>query len=444
MKLHSILEGVYLSSYANMGPEHLRAATDKAAMFMAPEYLYRPEDRPEDIVHLQPLDSAQSLSTLPNDPNRQLPSFAKAKIYYAFKVVPNTSFVNPEAGIDQKEDYTQALQDAIDVSHKPTRDAIKSANSLEDVEQILRKVQIAQVDRNMGQKSRDSAKESEGPIRTLRQAMVDNGFQTLDELEAYSRSAADYNDYKQKFLFHAAQSLARKIKNPQTVGEARMSTAILLRAVQNFRRVMGGNFDFIVYPESSKQFNLHMAEEFKSIYPNAQIVPLSKLAGSSTTIDADAIYDRASKLHNMAVSGQKMPARLNMDLERRSHVTSSKMYNIADLPPVENNETLKPADPRWVDWWSAQLAGKLEAAMRRAGDRPIVAKDLQMLGHDKRYLQMFSQPGVDCRDKSILVVDDNVAYGSTMEIIHDMLYKSRPRSIMLFTPFYMDNLTSVY
>ena len=68
---------------------------------------------------------------------------------------------------------------------------------------------------------------------------------------------------------------------------------------------------------------------------------------------------------------------------------------------------------------------------------------MQLLGNDKRYLQMFDQPqGIT--SKRVLVVDDNVAYGGTMEIVNDLLLKRQPEEIVIFTPFYMGTVSSVY
>ena len=76
---------------------------------MGPEYLYRPDDEPEDIVHLEVLGETEPLPSLVDVDQHQLTGFKGAKIFYAFAVVPSDTWQEPASS---RKDFSQIVSDA--------------------------------------------------------------------------------------------------------------------------------------------------------------------------------------------------------------------------------------------------------------------------------------------------------------------------------------------
>jgi phosphoribosylpyrophosphate synthetase len=429
-----------------MGPSEFAKATgrDKTAMFMGPKYLYRAKDHPEDIVHMEPIDKLVELPAIPDDPHA-LPSFEGIHIYYAYAVVPSSDFVEPGSASSPEANYTDYTELVDSVAHLVHPEEPRS-----EVERALADAN-RQVRWGMAYNPTIQA-EAEEDVKALEKALetMDKvGVSTLADLSDSTQKAHDYINYKGKFLFHAAQSLAKKIKNPSPE-EQETSDQFIRGAIQRLVQVHKQPFDIIAYPSSKKKagsnFNIRIAKALQDVYPNAKPIEISKLSGNETEINWEAVYDRALTYHEEAKAGmhKRGRANLNMSPDRRAKVTDSSYFNVADLPQVDPEITLTPADEEWVEWWVAQLVAQLEVPVKMSGDKPIVAKTLQKLGSNKRYLKMFAKPTEDLRDKAILIVDDNVAYGGTMQILNDLVREQSPKEVLIFTPFYMGTVSTAY
>jgi len=443
-------EGIYLSSQEGMGPKELsKARAEKAtpSMFMGPEYLYRPDDEPEDIVHLEVLGETEPLPSLVDVDQHQLTGFKGAKIFYAFAVVPSDTWQEPASS---RKDFSQIVSDAVNVTN------IYSDDTVSDVEESLRKVRrdLMIMFSHGSQQQKDNANKSFEALKKLIQVMQEEGVQTVGELEEITAEGLgafrDESDYKEKFLFHAAQSLAKKIKRPSTPGEVKMSEEILKRSIQLFVHRFREPFDVIAHPASGSGFNEALVAGLKNHYPNARKELLEKLPGKDTNINWEEIFDRAERGHKDAVrrlaAKEKMPkgyAKLKMPPDRRARLGQPEfaifIKDFLPLPEVAPDKVLEPTDPEWVEWWAADKVATGLFNLRKSGDNPPDMKALEGMRGDKRYAQIFKGPSQSVDGQRVLVVDDNVAYSATMQILHDLLQQQNPSEIVLFTPFYMSH-----
>jgi adenine/guanine phosphoribosyltransferase-like PRPP-binding protein len=457
MRLRTIREGIFFGNTTGLDPAGIEAARKKAAtgkgqhggargsgglvdLFMNRPYQYRDEDSPEDLVHLNPLNSVTQLPVLPDSPYARA-SFRGAKIYYAFSVVPRESYRGPEVesqfpSINISKDDAERVQkmlgkifdDAGQFTRKDLRGIIKTMdkNYLGDPEFQEHWPALQELKTLLPSYLDAMTKLKVGRVAGLTRALLRD-------------AELDRGKFSGEILDYAKESLAKKIKNPTAAGEQEMSRQVLERAVNNFVRLFPQPFDFIVAPESSSDFNGKLIGLLKARGgAGTPVVTLNKLLGRDVAIDFRSLYERAWQYHDEAVQTGKYLKNMVFTPERIAKAQQeTRTMDAKTLPAVDPGESLTPLDPRWADYWVQSKIGFLDAGLGPYQDKKPPIKALQMDDY-KQYMQLYSGEGLDdVKGKRVLIVDDNVDNSSTMQMLHALVKERGAGEVVIFSPFYM-------
>lgn len=183
-------------------------------------------------------------------------------------------------------------------------------------------------------------------------------------------------------------AFSKVLKEPLTPAGIKTRNLFIKQAADNFYKLMGNNqYDMVTYPESSKEFNKIFAEYVAKLYGTIAVQGFSKLPAKDVTIDEPNI-----KLHYNDTWQDRM-----------NYINMGGGVGHSGLLKANPNKTLQ------------------------------IKNFPQNL---RRYIKMWQQD-VNFRGKRILIVDDNVDQGGTLERIHDLVIKQKPKSIDIYTPLYI-------
>jgi hypothetical protein len=454
-----LFEGIYFGDTTGLTPQNIETARGQAGvggrrggvkganglvdLFMNRPYLYRDEDSPEDLVHLQAIDKIEQLPFLPTNHDSRL-SFRGVKIYYAFAVVPNESYQGKEVeAAYPKVDDTITVDQAKETA-RLMRSVFADADSFtrKDVRDIIGNLDDYFTNPDF-RNSRDSLRKLRIMLPSLVTGMTRLKAATVKQLITFlSRpNTSTRHKFSADVLRYAKQSLAKKIKRPTQPGEEEMSQKVIEKAATNFIRIFRDPFDVIVTPTSSAGFNSKFVEVLKQMggWGGTPVITLDKLLGKDVDIDLASLYDIAQRHHDAASNGTYND-KLVMTPERLAAAAAfhSRKLPTSTLPPVDMNQSLPPTDPRWVEWWIQGKVAAIESQLKKyeGVEPPVKALQLDQL---KQYIQLYGdneQLG-SVKGKRVLIIDDNVAYSATMQMVHALVKEHGPNEVMIFTPFYM-------
>lgn len=457
MRLRTIREGIYFGDTTGLTPKGIEAARTKAAagkgqhggargsgglvdLFMNRPYHYREEDTPEDLVHLNPLNTVTQLPVLPDSPYARA-SFRGAKIYYAFSVVPSESYSGPEVEAaypsitvtkDQVSQAGKLLRTVFDGADEFGRADIREI--IDDNDQFLTNPEFRE--------HRDTLTKLKVVLPGILDAMRKLKAKTIPQLLRFLAVPASSTRHKftADVLGYAKESLAKKIKRPTDPGEEEMSRQVLERATNNFVRLFPQPFDFIVAPESSSDFNGKLIALLKAKSGNdTPVVTLEKLLGQDVTVDARSLYERAWQYHDEAVQTGKYNERLVFTPERLAAARqATRSMDANTLPDVPMDQPLTPMDPRWADYWVQSKVGTVDSQLAGHQTKKPAIKAMQNIDKLKQYMQLYSGAGLEgVEKKRVLIVDDNVDNSATMQMLHALVKERGASEVVIFSPFYM-------
>ncbi len=460
MRLRLVREGVFFGDTNGLSPKGIEAARTAASrqkgqhggakgsgglvdLFMNRPYHYREEDTPEDIVHLNPLNSVTQLPVLPDSPYARN-SFRGAKIYYAFSVVPNEEYKGSEV---------ESAYPSVSITKEQASEAGKLMRQVFDGADEFGRVDIKEVVDEMDTQFLGNAefREHRSTLQRLK-VLLPGVLDGMRKLKAKSIPqlvrflAVPASSTRHKFtadvLGYAKESLAKKIKRPTGPGEEEMSRQILERSTNNFIRLFPQPFDFIVAPESSSDFNGKLIALLKSKSgADTPVVTLQKLLGRDVGVDMASLYDRARRYHDEAVQTGEYNERLVFTPERIAKAQqNTRSLNAETLPAVRPGESLTPMDVRWADYWVQSKVGTVDSELSAHQTKKPPIKAMQNVDKLKQYMQLYSGDGLDgVKKKRVLIVDDNVDNSSTMQMVHALVKERGASEVVIFSPFYMGN-----
>lgn len=468
MKLRAVYdrtlrEGLYLHSFDGLTPASLRQAKtpqkqlsqgekpiEVGDLYRDQEYRYRERDDPADLVKLQPLLTSTKLGVVPADPAARS-SFQGAKIYYGFSVDPQAEDQMVRGLRQDDQDLWTDIQDIADSPYLKARGGpgvARADDTINQLQDLSRKIDKSALAYKYDQERSSALQELAKHCRTAISRMQEGNIATVGELASSGDRASENQALAQQHLRHAGISLAKKIKKPATPEEGEMSRKVAELAAGLWARLKPAGYDLIAYPQSSSDFNARFIGELQRFpgYAQAQVVELKKLLSNHAKIDIEEIWAWAQQEHEKFLetgTGRKpitSQMRQNLNPQHLSQLHAAGLELNQD-PKTDHKGNLLPSNPDWVEWRTAYTAAQLEGELdklnkSKGGPAPAEIKGMSARAA-KRYLDMFSHEGLDAAGKKVLVVDDNVAYSATMQIVNHLVKKQGPAAVDLYTPFYM-------
>lgn len=383
-------------------------------------FIIRDDDHPDDIIQFEPFHGARSLNDLSamSSSGQSLSSFSGQQIYFGYKISKaddinasfsaNYDFSVVSDSIDILGDYDKWKRENFPLrSQRPRHGKLDSLNSLKQEIEWIKKQSLSSELHKYSQVMMDIINAINYLNGTNDPGLQGGEIYNISSVsglkEALGRIKTKSAQTVEPLLKASAIAFAKAVKDPQNNEEIKLREYIISKVLKKFTE-FGKSYDLIVYPESKSSFNGELADRLaKSM--GSRAVRVDKLA--DPTVNRSALGDRARR-----------------DFEaRRGSDVKDISGNVVARGPSKGQE----ADPNWASAWEDKEARKLEG--------PEGSEIKRRFQDKRRYLNLFADP-TDI-DDDILLIDDNIDSGSTMEIIHGLLNQYNPSVLDMFTPFHM-------
>lgn len=413
------------------------------------------EDNPEDFIKVEPLNKTEELPVFTVREKEQLPSFEGTTINYGLQFDTSedtTKKLSSLAPLEQAiEEKKKEEEDARETLKKSKRRfyliSDKSYPKAEEKMQIIKDLQQEFRDRDkqwfvddngilasiINGKFKEAGLKPEENDKIAR--YLDNWREWVrltDESElmrppAYTKRIKKIeNDLcsmygelveKKKTTMHAIQqAFMKKLKSPNPEDKKLQEHFIKLTADSYIRLKKDVHYDYIVYPQSSSNFNEELAYELASHYNATPVNAISKIA--QPKIDTTNLY--WSKLSDTE--------REKRNLYPALHTPKAGESKGAEL---ERLKAQLPKDVVQDD--GSKVAGQIKN-VKFGGFRPFI-KNLELNRDAMGSAE--GKEGVGFKGNSILLIDDNISSSGTIQRSIQILKKQGPRRIDVYVPLVM-------
>lgn len=400
MLLRDLHEGIRLSGL--QAPLKIGDKTN-VSIIRNGDFEIRDSDYPDDLIVFEPFYTAKKLRNIPAD-LKSLSSFeeAESKIYYGFALRPASQVSDQQ--VDQLRERHKLASGFV------TTDSLLNAVTtaievgVKEISQLkCTLVELKYQERNSVE---GSSRQSEIRRKFDAVAMVLDFVATNDISQTLPEIKLDLADNSRtsganvrQYMKDAVIAINKAIKHPKKQSEQALRDYIIKKSIEHLTRINNRHYDYVVYPESSSGFNKILGSELAKAY-GCKHTEIPKIPAK---FDKDELELRAMK---MQAAGR------------------GKAINTS-------NGIIKPSDKSWPDEWAKKEMRKLGKYMQQGGQIKNAPQD------KRRYVINFDMPSDIETGSAILMVDDNVDGGGTMERLHAIMSTSKPTVIDIFTPFYM-------
>ena len=402
MKLNTICDGFgYKSSISSGDYEQFKSKKSRTTgvNFLREngKFVYSDTDNPDDFIFVEPIMKAVSLPIKPVDFDA-LSTFEGASIIYGFTLRDDhADSMTKDTGknVGLVNELINKLEEMREIGW-PSNDRSIELNSTDSFKRFINSwgTEIERLKRV--DKSRDTSdlRESLGTARQI--------FELLNKYEANSfdslivklnRGNVDNRNFNNAYANDLQYAFAKTVKSRDADPE--IYNKFLNLSSEVFLNKSSNKYDIILYPKSSKSFNV----DFSNILS-------SKLSIPSLIIPKVKVKDVSFNLDELKIKASRTNKEVDSTLNR------------------------VPTD----DEWAERELRKLRHSLGSDEEAEATIHNT-LMGNKRRYMQLFGFNDPDILfDKSILVIDDNVAHQGTFEMVHALLLGFAPSSINLFTP----------
>ncbi len=366
---------------------------------------FNPTDSQEDVIKVVPAMKAETLK--PYVDRYQLPNFT-GTIYYGFKTV---------LGDDYRNKTIETILTPLEATLKHAGEGV----TVKDCFDIAKEYSDP---RRWGKP---------GPPRPdLAELMANAGHLALKlrQLYKWKQGTQDTLPIKQAIALvkertgrgyakEASYQLAQRLKNPKA-DDQEVVNRFMEMCVEQIGKLPGTAvaYDYVIAPASKGSFNQSLAKLIARDR-GSEFLIIGKRLGKDVTVGADQIRERARRLE---------APRCKKKDERGRDVW---------ILTVRGDKISYYTEDEFVEAWSTNEINKLQTAQRKMKsdvEPEIKAQDYK---DKRRYLKIYSKAGAEATsDKAVLLIDDNIVSGGTLELIHEVLIQVQPppRRIDIFVP----------
>ena len=401
-------------------------------LFQGRNLYYSAKDSPDDLIRFEEAVSSQDLSTL--DPSDKALSSFTGKVNYGFRTTPVK--VYKDQVFDQlisPLEKAKSLMGGRKVSGNPT---------VREMEYEIKMCSsTSQEARDAGyeydpQRAKDLKSATDVMLYVYnktpgitggRLATRGLGNRPRDPsyFEMNVNMAIDtiYKEVGERFMHDASYAMAKILKSdtPAAMVVSGQFMRLCVDQVDKLQKKNGIEYDFVLYPQSSSDFNVRFATMLQDHIGVERLSPMmvSKLPGKSVTIDKGEMEARALRQAEKAYDPKTKKYKLSLR-------TGTQLFDTAE---------------QYAAAWAANEHSKLTTALGKqlSSDKPLAIKGAQYLDK-RRYIKMFSDEGLAViSGKNVLIVDDNVVGGGTVELINDLAVNVEPppNRVDVFVPLYI-------
>lgn len=342
-------------------------------------YPFQAKNSPGDLIQIKPVSQVKELPSIP------LSDGENARIYYAFQFVPFEKWNNPAAsqslGVNDRQRKTFRF-----INDMVGKDPMLA--------KMIRTAQPSEVQRRMNQL--DSRGWVDIDVIAIYQKWITKGDKQdaqMNRVQNMADSASKLPGYGQQIspeLYKEIKlSFAKAIKDPQSPAMTAVRDNVISKSIELFAKFHGADkFDYVVYPQSSSEFNKVMGEELANHLGIKAIQGFAKNPPELQTINTIQMRkDFEAKKGRRKPVGDLVKSRT----ERIRNTLRDKIHGV---------------DPEL-----RQYVG--------------VFRPDHKIGN--KYFA----------NKRLIIIDDNVATSATFQMLHRMVNMSQPKSVVIFSPLYI-------
>lgn len=379
---------------------------------------YGRKDSPADFIKVVPLNSSVEVPSV--QLKKYLPSFEGVRIYYGYTFAQSSNYQDKYSVYQKRANPPEVVASEIQEIENMIKELKRdmggnyeyppSGNIPKVMAQDISNLANQAVQRLMSINSITyQGMRRKGTNWTDYQRYLDSkyGHLALDEQGWFTRyylqalknkqvelqSQFTTKDDATKYVNIIKIAFSKMLKDPQTDEGFRNRNIFIKQAAENFRKRMNKPYSMVVYPYSSKDFNEEFAKYLGKLYGIPAYEGFRKLPAGQVTLDEPAI-----RAHYGNQAGEIMD-KINYG-------------------------------------YSKGFGGHYAGVTTSNPNKPLQIKNFNQ--DHRRYIKMWEPtPNMNFRNKSLLIVDDNVDKGGTLERIYDLVIKQKPKSVDIYTPLYI-------
>lgn len=424
MRLFRIIEGLGFTQ--DITPQQRNTAMltwkdkDFELHFGGKDIYLDPKDKPGDIIKLEPANMKQPLSAMAVDP-ASLRSIESGAVYYGFRTVPANQH---DASIMRS--LIEPIERVMDKYGARGR-ILNIANVRQMAREFMNPAQYAYTEPGQPkpQPDQEAAQELSDAIEAATEIHDKLELKVnLNDLTLRNAAAQAIKVTGAKYAKAASYAMAQRLKHPTPADQPIIDQFLDMCMEQLAKLPNVEAYDYVVTPESSSGFNNLLAQRIRKeigALPGtgkAQPLTIQKRLGKDVTVSKDQLRKRARQI---------APKYKNED----------GTYDVN----YRGEEYEVDTEDAFVKLWTENEYQKL---MKDVVGRIPKGKKAAIKGQSyldkRRYVKLFAPDGAEqTAGKSVLIIDDNIVGGATVELIHEILASVQPppRVIHVFIPLYI-------
>lgn len=394
-------------------PPGKKGAGGFKSFFQGSTLYFKPEDSPSDIVKVVPALEQKDLSTYVDD--KALPNF-KGTIFYGFKTVAGDEYRT--SGLDK---ILVPLEKALAIAGGKIPEALT-------VGQCRRLAAMARTGDVRSRYPQDVAKADalEAAAKIAVQVRTAYGWKgkrgsSPEDFCIHNAMQLVKQRTGNNYAHDAAYELARRLKKPQS-GDEQIVTQFIDLCETQLAKIDPIAYDYVVAPQSSGSFNKALAKRLADTR-GSEFLEIQKHLGKNVTVNRDQLYQQGLRNAPKAERDGKFQ-RHQMEVVEE-HTKRERVTYEYDTPE------------EYASDWADNEHQKLEKYVSKMPkSKPAEIKD-QEWADKRRYMKLFNPEGAEkAAGQTVLMVDDNMVSGGTIELVYEILQglTPPPRRLDIFIP----------
>ncbi len=398
------------------------------SFFSGRNLYFTPEDRPEDVIRLEEAQRSSTLDAL--HPSEEALSSFTGRIHFGFKTVMANEYRDKALNdllepLDQAREIMRTNASVADLDYAAKQYSSQSPQARESGYEY---------DPNKTKILNDAIKAmytiyNYTPIEVSKGVIKKRGlghqrgstplsFRLSHGYDAINRHTSS------KYVHGAAYALAKMLKMNNPPQDVKVIVDKFMEMCLSQVMKLNTDYDFVLYPESSSDFNKLFATELQSLFGADRLtsIMIKKLPGKEVAIDKEEMKKRALR------NAQKA-----YDPKTKTYVLRLRSRD------AETFDTPEQYAESWAQNEYEKLHTKLKSQLK--SDKPLAIKGAQYLDK-RRYIKLFGGTDISpISGKNVLIIDDNVVGGGTVELINDLAINvvPPPAKVDVFVPLYIVN-----
>ena len=428
------------------------------AQLQGKSIVYSANDSPEDIIKIEPALTSKRLSEFIVDTPTK--AFRNSKIFIGFTTSPSSGADTHDTSVFSPREYHHFLDVLYPVAREWTGQELTQAKMFQLIKQ-LKSDELSRTDLGRDKADPAGAARVQEAINVMAQVHeIYMQTKRANKKEARGVAPSKYTvpeaiAFLKRNVFNkygkaASYEIAKQLKHPNSPEQKQITDMFLKLCLQQISKmVLAGrktpfqkypsdtagdtHYEYIVYPESSSQFNKDLATAAASMF-GAKTLEISKRTSSDAPLEVDEeeirshAADYAAKSHFDASVGKWFFT----PHTRKEDTRGNKIKN--DTKYFDTKE-------EFIDFWSNNTSSGVNTNLKKKGDQ------IKNVDDSKRAFVKNLFPNKDAyaelSNKFIMLIDDNIVSSATVQMVKNLIMSINPQPICvdIFIPLKIETNT---